>query len=90
MAVQGTATVIIGTQASPRKRRGDSNTSYIQQNMFQRARNVHIAGGTFAAPAQGDVVIYGHPMATGGQAGSRGRLLPIFQIWAHTYLKCIK
>lgn len=47
--------------------------------MFQRASNIHIAGGTFTAPVQGEVVIYGHP-TTGGQTGSRGRLLPILQI----------
>lgn len=47
--------------------------------MFQRARNVLVAGGTFAAPVQGDVVIHGYPTA-GGQTGSRGRLLRVLQI----------
>jgi hypothetical protein len=42
--------------------------------MFQGANKTHIAGGTFAAPVQGDVVIYGHPL-TGGQTGSGKPLL---------------
>jgi hypothetical protein len=58
------------------ERRGKSlfSTSGIRKGMFKRANNIHIAGGTFAAPVQGDVVIYGHP-SSGRQTGS-GR--PLF------------
>ena len=45
--------------------------------MFQKANNLRISGGTYVAPVQGDVVIYGHP-STGRQTGN-GRLLVFAQ-----------